>query len=144
MQLPQTIAILALLASASAYATRRDESKPKADFSKTCGKITVPKGGNRLEAECTRTNGEKKKSSLDLNFCIRTTYGGMEPHANGHFWGNPGCTGCQVLKESPNTLQCVCMTSQLGAFKKAELDLDIMVWNNDGLMQCYDRRADVI
>ena len=81
MQLPQTIAILALLASASAYATRRDESKPKADFSKTCGKITVPKGGNRLEAECTRTNGEKKKSSLDLNFCIRTTYGGMEPHA---------------------------------------------------------------
>ena len=137
MQLPQTIAILALLALASAHAIRRDEAK--ADFSKTCENITVRKGGNHLEAECTSTNGEKMKSSLDLNFCIRHTYGGMEAHTeyvylpflsrlrltwcSGHFYGNPGCTGCQILKDSPNTLQCVCGTSQVGAFKKATLDL---------------------
>ncbi|KAB8263680.1 CVNH domain-containing protein [Aspergillus pseudonomiae] len=142
MQLPQTIAILALLALASAHAIRRDEAK--ADFSKTCENITVRKGGNHLEAECTSTNGEKMKSSLDLNFCIRHTYGGMEAHTDGHFYGNPGCTGCQILKDSPNTLQCVCGTSQVGAFKKATLDLDIMVSNNDGLTECHGHRADKI
>ncbi|RAQ76596.1 hypothetical protein COH20_010333 [Aspergillus flavus] len=144
MQLPQAITILALVAFASAHAIRREEDKPKADFSRTCDKISVPKGGNHLEAECTRSSGEVLKSSLDLNFCIQHTYGGMEFHEDGHFYGNPGCTGCQVLKDSPNMLQCVCGTSQVGAFKKAELDLDIMVWNNDGLLQCYSRRADSV
>ncbi|KAK6815236.1 CVNH domain protein [Aspergillus parasiticus SU-1] len=144
MQLPQAIAILALVASASPHAIRREEDKPKADFSRTCDKISIPKGGNHLEAECTRSTGEVLKSSLDLNFCIQHTYGGMEFHEDGHFYGNPGCTGCQVLKNSPNMLQCVCGTSQVGAFKKAELDLDIMVWNNDGLLQCYGRRADSV
>ncbi|GMG23991.1 unnamed protein product [Aspergillus oryzae var. brunneus] len=94
MQLPQAIAILTLVASASAHAIRREEDKPKADFSRTCDKISVPKGGNHLEAECTRSNGEVLKSSLDLNFCIQHTYGGMEFHEE-----------------------------YVGAFKKAELDL---------------------
>ncbi|GAB1196633.1 hypothetical protein APSETT444_005907 [Aspergillus pseudonomiae] len=97
MQLPQTIAILALLALASAHAIRRDEAK--ADFSKTCENITVRKGGNHLEAECTSTNGGKMKSSLDLNFCIRHTYGASSLDSNRGFKdimvsNNDGLTEC--------------------------------------------------
>ncbi|KAE8371896.1 CVNH domain-containing protein [Aspergillus bertholletiae] len=146
MQLRSTFTILALLATASAHVVSRDDSsddsEPMANFSKSCGKVTIPKGGNYMEAECVAKDGSKKKSSLDLNFCIRQTYGGMEPHADGHFWGNPGCTGCQVDKNEQNILRCTCMGSQLNTFKTAELDLDRMVANSDGLLECYGHGAE--
>ncbi|KAE8153710.1 hypothetical protein BDV25DRAFT_18392 [Aspergillus avenaceus] len=145
MQISQIILIVALSLGASAGTISRRHEGTGSEFAKTCTKLEIPKGANNLEAECSVAGQKKRvKTSLDLNHCLTSTGSALVPKKDGQFWGGMGCHSCEFRdkeKQKKGIMRCSCMTTQLGAFLFQEVDLNELIANRYGFLECYGYRG---
>lgn len=101
-----TIVALAGLASAG----------PASNFFNSCDANSVKVSGKILTATCRNIKGDFKCSRLDLNKCIRNSYGTLEadPKGSGPHFGDQ-CVNCSngrdsgfVVAGGPTLIHCQC------------------------------------
>ncbi|KAK3370439.1 hypothetical protein B0H63DRAFT_528160 [Podospora didyma] len=137
-----TLASLAVLAPAVAE-----------NFIGSCDASTVKVTGRILTANCRNIAGALKCTRLDLNQCVKNTYGSLQadPTATGPHFGDQ-CIECSnsktssgiILGDNPTLVHCQCNpgsgVSQAG-WPTAIFDLNTIVDNNNGVLECFKTKG---
>ncbi|KXX77624.1 Cyanovirin-N [Madurella mycetomatis] len=121
------------------------------NFTGSCDAKSVKVNGRTLTANCRNIRGQMKCSKLDLNRCIKNLYGSMEPDPTGagpHLAGQ--CIQCTNDGQAdgfavggptgPSLMHCKCNPGTGAAqanWPTTIFDLNIVVDNNNGILECY-------
>ncbi|KAL4926710.1 CVNH domain-containing protein [Aspergillus undulatus] len=94
-----------------------------------------------LVARCPDNQGQIRSSKLDLNQCFKNNNGRLEPADHGDAFGyrcepkgtGPGCEECSVEN---GKIKCWCKRKD-GQVQLTVGDLNAVVSNNNGFLECY-------
>ncbi|KAK3326170.1 hypothetical protein B0H66DRAFT_600304 [Apodospora peruviana] len=128
---------------------------PAQDFLNSCDANSVKVTGRILQANCKNIAGALKCSKLDLNKCLKNTYGSLQADPTG---AGPSladqCINCSNSKTEggfvvgpgggPTLVHCQCNPGT-GAAKEnwplAMIDINTIVDNNNGILECYKTKG---
>ncbi|KAK3328049.1 hypothetical protein B0T19DRAFT_181582 [Cercophora scortea] len=123
------------------------------NFFKTCDASSVKVTGKILQANCKNIAGALKCSKLNLNECLKNSYGSLkeDPTGAGPHYGDQ-CINCSnaatsdglILGASPTLLHCQCNPGTGAAqasWPTAVFDIDTIVDNINGVLWCFDTKA---
>ncbi|EGS17541.1 uncharacterized protein CTHT_0068720 [Thermochaetoides thermophila DSM 1495] len=108
-----------------------------------------------LTANCRTTTGQYKCSKLDLNNCIKNSYGRLQedPTGSGPHFGDPNqCLECSnnspsnglTIGITPALLWCKCNPGTGAAqasWPTAIFDLNTVVTNRNGVLECFKSKG---
>ncbi|KAK3359478.1 hypothetical protein B0T25DRAFT_514995 [Lasiosphaeria hispida] len=126
------------------------------EFTGTCDVTSIKVSGKYLTAKCKNILGAEKCTTLDLNNCLKNSYGQLQadPTAAGpHFTAKNQCVSC--TNEQPKTgfviggggatlLHCLCNPgtgAEQASWPTAYFDLNTVVENNNGVLACYKTKG---
>ncbi|KAM7210931.1 Cyanovirin-N [Rhypophila decipiens] len=138
-----------LLGATTSYAAA---AAPAQNFFNSCSDSSIKVTGKILQASCRNIKGDLKCSKLDLNKCIRNSYGTLEPDPKGsgpHFGDQ--CINCSngrdsgfVVAGGPTLVHCQCNPGTAiaqSAWPTAFIDINDIVDNNNGVLECYGTKG---
>ena len=145
LSIPSTTAIFATLAAAQSFTT-------------SCKLDTVKVDGRWLTAECNNIlRTASRCTKLDLNNCLKNNFGRLEDDVFGtgpHYADKNQCVNCTNKKPSGGfiigngntatqmTCQCNPGTGVAQAnWPTAVIDLDVIVTNNNGVLECHQTKG---
>ncbi|KAK4169042.1 Cyanovirin-N [Cladorrhinum sp. PSN259] len=131
---------LALLAAPAALAD---------NFVTSCDSASVKVSGRTITANCRNILGQLKCSRLDLSRCVKNQYGRLQadPNASGPFFSDE-CIDCSndattdglLLGGGTTLMHCKCNPGTgagQASWPTAFIDLNTLVDNNNGVLECY-------
>ncbi|KAK3936618.1 hypothetical protein QBC46DRAFT_321115 [Diplogelasinospora grovesii] len=104
--------------------------------------------GKVLTANCRQISGPLRCSRLDLNRCLKNTYGSLQadPTGSGPHFGDQ-CVDCSnsktndgILINAPTLLHCACdpgTGAAQASWPTAIFGINTIVDNNNGVLECY-------
>ncbi|KAK0735363.1 hypothetical protein B0T21DRAFT_411996 [Apiosordaria backusii] len=123
------------------------------NFIGSCDASSVKVSGRVITANCKNILGQLKCSRLDLNKCIKNSYGRLQADPTGSAPGfGDQCIECSngkttdglLLGNSPTLLHCKCNPGTGAAqanWPTAIIDLNTIVDNSNGLLECYKAKG---
>ncbi|KAK3906397.1 hypothetical protein C8A05DRAFT_29757 [Staphylotrichum tortipilum] len=122
---------------------------PAVDFAGSCEPNSIKISSTTVQANCKNIFGQYACSKLDLNRCIKNNYGRLaaDPTGAGPHFGDQ-CVKCTntkpdsglVVDGGPSLMYCACNPGTgvaQGSWPTAIIDLNTVIDNNNGLMECY-------
>jgi hypothetical protein len=120
-----------------------------ANFAGSCETNSIKVSGRTLTANCRNIFGQYKCSKLDLNRCLKNSYGTLQPDpsGNGAHLGDQ-CIQCTngkpdnglIVDAGPSLMYCKCNPGTGAAqanWPTAIFDLNTIVDNRNGALECY-------
>ena len=126
------------------------------DFITSCDSTTIKVSGNILTAKCRDIIGTVSCSKLDLSKCLKNSYGTLTTDPIGvgpSYAAKDQCVNCSNEKPtsglvigggSPTLLHCQCNSGTGAAqvnWPTSFFDLNTLVSNNNGVLECYQTKA---
>ncbi|KAI0124294.1 Cyanovirin-N [Xylariales sp. AK1849] len=87
-----------------------------------------------LVAQCPGSDGANHTSALDLNDCLANSEGSLRAQMVGFAFNT--CNTCTSSATSAD-IACQCRLTS-GKYQTATLDLNTVVSNNDGIVECFE------
>ncbi|KAK3984774.1 hypothetical protein QBC44DRAFT_252168 [Cladorrhinum sp. PSN332] len=120
------------------------------NFVSSCDPASVKLSGRTtLTASCSNILGQLRCSRLDLNRCIKNSYGQLQadPNGSGPFFGDQ-CINCSngptseglIIGGGTTLMHCKCNPGTgagQASWPTAFIDLNTLVDNNNGVLECY-------
>ncbi|KAK0636128.1 hypothetical protein B0T17DRAFT_612904 [Bombardia bombarda] len=119
------------------------------NFSGSCDASTIKITGKTLQANCKNIAGTLKCSKLNLNNCLKNTYGSLQedPTSTGPHYGDQ-CINCSnakptdglLLGYTPTLIHCQCNPGTGAAqasWPTTVFDINMIVDNINGVLECY-------